>query len=140
MAVFDITVNYWAVIAAAVASMIVGFVWYGKLFRKTWMKMQGFTKKSLKEDMKLKPAQAMTGGFIVSLVMAYVLANFVGAIGAVSIATGAELGFWLWLGFIMPVTIGVYLWENKPFKLFLLNTVHWLIAAVVMGSILAIWA
>ena len=137
--VLEVNVNYFAVIAAAVASMAVGMIWYGPLFGKAWMKIQGITKKSMK-GMKLKPAQAMTGGFIVSLVTAYVLAHFVGSVQATTIGAASRLAFWLWLGFAMPITIGSYLWENKPFKLFLINGAHWLVSLIVMASVLAIWA
>jgi len=33
--------------AAAIIPMLVGFFWYGSLFEKTWMKVNGFTKESL---------------------------------------------------------------------------------------------
>jgi hypothetical protein len=44
-----------------------------------------------------------------------------------------------WLGFMMPLNIGAYLWENKPFKLFALNTAHYLVSLIVMAAILAVW-
>jgi hypothetical protein len=38
-----ITINYLAVIAAAIAAVGVGVLWYGPLFGKEWMKLMGYT-------------------------------------------------------------------------------------------------
>ncbi len=135
----EVSVNYLAVIVAAVASMIVGSIWYGPLFGKTWMKLAGYTKKDLKK-MSLSPKQARGFGFVVALVMAYVLSFFVDYVGATTIAAGAQLAFWIWLGFIATIQIGAVIWEGKSLKLFLLHTVSSLISLIVMAAILAVWA
>jgi hypothetical protein len=138
----DVPVNYFAVLAAAVASMAVGFLWYGVLFQKPWMSMMGYTMESMKQ-MKMSPNQAYMLQFIASLVTAYVLSHIV--VFATSYMqtegplAGASTGFWVWLGFIAPVTLGVVLWENKPWKLWLINASHYLVSLVVMGAILAWW-
>ena len=36
-----ITVNYWAIVAGAVLSMVIGAIWYGPLFGKKWMEIVG---------------------------------------------------------------------------------------------------
>lgn len=41
--------------------------------------------------------------------------------------------------FIAPVTLGVVLWEGKPWKLWVLNNGYQLLSLLVMGVILAIW-
>ena len=40
-------INYGAVVGAAVASMILGSLWYGPLFGKPWMAAMGFTKDAM---------------------------------------------------------------------------------------------
>ncbi|MBI3341870.1 DUF1761 domain-containing protein, partial [Candidatus Curtissbacteria bacterium] len=37
----EFQINYMAVVAAAVVNMVLGFLWYGPLFGKPWMKMMG---------------------------------------------------------------------------------------------------
>jgi hypothetical protein len=98
----------------------------------------GFSAQSMKR-MKLSPKQAMGIGFIAALVMAYVLAHFVKYAAATTIADSSMLAFWLWLGFLMPLTLGSFIWEGKPFKLFVLNAAHWLIGLIIMAAILALW-
>ena len=134
-----VEINNLAVLVAAIASMVIGFLWYGPLFGNQWKKLMGFTDKSMK-GMKMTPMQAMIGGFISTLLMAYILAHFVDYVQAKTIVEGIEAGFWIWLGFIATVQIGMVLWEGKPFKLFALNTLHYLVTLATMGAILAVWA
>jgi len=134
----EVTINYLAVLVAAIASFAFGWIWHGVICGKQWMKLMGFTPKSMKK-MKLSPGQAMTLGFITMLITAYVLSHFVDYLAATTFATAAQLAFWLWLGLVMPVNAGVWIWEGKPFKLFIINTIYWLISLIVMTWILAVW-
>src|SRR6266478_3785234 len=38
----DIQLNYWAILAAVAASMVIGFLWYGPILGKAWMKEMGW--------------------------------------------------------------------------------------------------
>jgi hypothetical protein len=137
-----VDINYMAVAAAAAVSMIVGFLWYGPILGARWKAYMGFTDDSMK-TMKLSPMQAMAGGALTSLLMAYVLAHslvFASAFtGASGISAGLMAGFWNWLGFIVPVVAGVFLWDGKPFGLFVLNAAYYLVSLLLMGIILALW-
>jgi len=133
-----ITINFWAVLVAAVVNMVVGSLWYGPLFGKMWKSLMGFTDESMK-NMKLSPTQAMSMGFVTSLVMAYVLGHFVIIAGVIGVAGAWELAFWIWLGFIATVSLGGFLWEGKPFKLFVLNAVEQLVALFLMAVVLVLW-
>lgn len=135
----DMMINYWAVLGATVASFVLGWIWHGALFQKQWMKLSGMTAASMKK-MPLTAGQAMGLGFVVQLVMSYVLAHIVNYMMAATFTDGAQLGFWIWLGFVMPLTAGAWIWEGKPFKLFILNTAYWLLALIISGGILAVWA
>ncbi len=134
----DVMINYLAVLAAAVASMVLGMLWYGPLFGKLWMKLSGITPQSMKK-MKLTPKAAMTMGFIGTLVTAYVLSHFVDLLSVTTWSGAAQFAFWAWLGLVAPVQLGAYLWEGKPFKLFVLNTAYNLVVLIVMTGILAVW-
>ena len=133
-----VSINYLAVLVAAIASMIIGFLWYGPLFGNKWKKLVGFTDKNMK-SMKMTPAQSMIVGFITTLVMSYILAHFVDYVQAKTLVDGAVLGLWIWLGFFATTQLGMVLWENKPFKLYLINTLHYLVTLAVMSAILAVW-
>ena len=133
-----VEINYLAVLAAAIASFVIGFVWHGPLFGKQWMKLMGFTEKSMKE-MKLTPVQAMAGGFVATLLMSYIFAHFIDYVQASTIVEGVVAGLWIWLGFVATIMLNGVLWEGRPFKLYLLNVSYHLVTLAVMGVILAVW-
>ncbi|MEK7569589.1 MAG: DUF1761 domain-containing protein [Patescibacteria group bacterium] len=134
----DIAINYWAVLVAAIVNFVVGWLWYGPLFGKMWKGLMGMTDESMKA-MAMKPMTAMFWGFVSSLVLAYVLVHFVVMAGAVGIAGAFSLAFWLWLGFMATQSIGVYLWEGKPFKLFVLCAGYQLVATFLAALVLVLW-
>lgn len=139
----EVPINYWAVLGATIASMLIGFLWYGTLFGKKWMTLAGLTPESMKA-MKMSPMGANIGMFIMSLLMAYVLAHgivFGNAYLGMSGAAGGVMGaFWYWLGFAVPLTSGSYLWEGKSAKLWILNAGYYLVTLLVMGAILGHFA
>ena len=130
--------NYWAVLVAALAAMVIGMLWYGPLFGKRWMNLAGLTPKSMKK-MKLSPMFAMVLGFVATLVTAYVLSISIGVFKLINLPFALKVAFWLWLGFVAPVQLGVFLWEGKSFKLFVLNTSYNLVSLLAMAAILASW-
>ena len=126
-------VNYVAIIVAAIANMVVGYLWYSKmLFGKAWMKLMG------KKDMGKKDSMLMMmgAGYVSSVVMAYVLAIFIQLNGAATPLAGAMTAFWAWLGFVATVTLGSVLWEGKSIQLWVLNAAHHLVGMAVMGAVL----
>lgn len=137
-----VEVNYLAILVSGILSVVIGGLWYGPLFGKPWMAMVGITPESMK-SMKMTPVQAMFGGLIVGLLTAFVLAHHITFAGAYMQTSGVELGlmsaFWIWLGFFMPVNMGVVLWEGKPWKLFFLTTSYFLVNLLVSALILTLW-
>lgn len=139
----EITINYWAVIVAAMANIVVGTLWYGPVFGKTWRKLTGFTDQSMKE-MSMTPTGAYIGGIITALLMAYVLAHdafvwsyFSGNGGTFFFAL--QLAFWIWLGYVATTQATSFLWEGRPWKLFAFNAAETLVSLVTMASILTFW-
>lgn len=138
----NIPVNYLAVLVAGVASMAVGFIWYGPLlFAKPWMKLMGHTTETMKK------AQSEMGksygiSFVLSLIMAYVLTHVMALSGNFynysSVMTGLTSAFWMWVGFVMPVQATDVLFGSKKGKLFAINTGYQLVSLLAMGVVLGL--
>ncbi len=131
-------INYMAVLAAAVANFMLGWLWYGPIFGKPWKAMMGFTDNNMKA-MKMKAMPAMVMGFVTAFLTAYVLAHFVLLFGASDVMGALELAFWTWLGFFATTLAGSVLWENKPISLYLLNASYYLVGLCISSLILALW-
>lgn len=140
----QVPINYLTVVAAATASTVIGMAWYGFLFNKQWVALMGWTPQEI-EAAKAKAAarRSYLVAAVGSLVMAYVLAHsliFASAyFNASGFSAGLTAGFWNWLGFVAPVTLGAVLWEGRPWKLWILNNGYWLVSLLAMGVILALW-
>ncbi len=134
----DISINIWAVVAAAASSMVIGSLWYGPVFGKYWKKLMGFPNEGVKA-MSMTPARAMSIAVVSSLVMAYVLAYFADVWGVLSNGDALSLAFWVWLGFVATNQLGSVLWEGKSWRLWILNTANSLVTYAVMALILATW-
>ena len=132
-----INVNYLAVVASAVASMVIGSIWYGPLFGKIFMREMGMDKWSAEEQagMKKKMLQMYGQQFVASLVMFYVFAWLVGGLNQISVVGGLAAAFWVWLGFVVPLKFGDALWGGKM-SLFWLGIGEMLLTLLAGGVII----
>lgn len=131
-------VNLVAVLVATVAAFVVGALWYGPLFGKKWKELMGLTDESVK-SMKMTMMQAMVGGFVTTLVLVYVLAHFLNLIPEGTVGAALTLAFWVWLGFVATIMMNSVWYENRPWKLYLINASHYLVAICVAALVLAWW-
>lgn len=137
----ELSINYIAILVAVVANFFLGFVWYTPLFGKAWAKEMGF-------DTTIKPsggqmAKGMIFMVIGNFLMAYVFAHNIAAWSFVpGIEELGDIGnimnstIFTWLGFYLPVDIGVVTWEQKSWKLFWINTGYHLVMLLVAATIL----
>jgi len=140
MVLGSVTINYWAVLVAAVFSMLVGAFWYSPtLFQKQWMKYSGITQQTIDKAKKSGMFKLYFYAFIAIFVMAYVTAFFVDYSGASNFLDGIQIGFLVWIGYIATTMINTVLWDNKPWQLYFINAGHYLVVAIIMGIILATW-
>ncbi|MDB5225038.1 MAG: hypothetical protein JWO43_660 [Candidatus Adlerbacteria bacterium] len=134
----DVAINYWAVLGAALASFVVGWAWFSPLlFMKPWMRMSGV---KMGEGGGTKGMiRSMVIMFVCSLLTAYVLAHFIALLAVTTVNMALQLGFWVWLGFYATMQLGPYLWEGKPFQLYLIQAGQTLVTTLVMAAILGVW-
>lgn len=132
-------VNYLAVLVAAVATFVLGALWYSPLlFAKPWMRMHGYTEEKLK-SMQKEAGKAYAVSIVAYLVMAYVLAILVSWTGVQGASGGACLGSLCWLGFAATIGLTALMFSDKPLGTYLIDAAYQLVYLVVMGVILAVW-
>ncbi len=135
-------INFWAVFVSAIATMVIGFLWYSPiLFATPWMRLMGFdpNDKTKLAEMRKGAGKIYGLSFVASLVSAVVLAKIIDIATVVTIPYGMKIGFAVWLGFVTTVQLTGALFGKQPTKLYLINTGYQLICYVVMGAILAVW-
>ena len=135
-------VNLWAVLVSALATMVVGFVWYSPmLFAKPWTILMGYDpndKAKLAEMQKnAGPSYAMS--LVASILSAIVLGKILEVADVRTALYGMEIGLAIWLGIVTTVQFTGALFSKQPFKLYLINTGYQAVCYVAMGAILGGW-
>lgn len=136
------TINFLAVLACGIWSMILGFIWYGPLFGKKWMQIIGADAESKKEREEMQKSAGPLYGiqFVLSLFQAYVLAYY---IAGWQDASGIENALWIWAAFVVPILAGNAMWNNDSKEIswarFLIQAGYQLLLFVSFGFILGTW-
>jgi uncharacterized protein DUF1761 len=132
-------VNYLAVLVAAVAVFVLGWLWYSPLlFYKPWMRLRGLDPVAVMTGAKL-PGGKLLIELARCLVLAYVIAHLVARLGVGSWLGAAHLGLVLWFGFPVTLLAGSVLWDNVPWKVAAIHAGDWLVKMLVIPLIVTAW-
>lgn len=137
----EMHINMMAILVAVAANFVLGFIWYTPLFGKAWAKEMGL-------DTSVKPSGGemakgmifmVIGNFFLAYVFAHNIAawSFVPGMDEMSKTTSImNTTIFTWLGFYLPVDIGIVTWEKKSWKLFGINTGYHFVMLLVAAIIL----
>lgn len=125
--------NWIAVIAAAVVSMIMGSLWFSPiLFQKPWVAMR--------VDKQPMSGVASPMLYVITAVGAFVSAItldwLISLAGARTLAGGAIIGLYAGLGFVAPAILSDNLFNERPFKLYLIVAGFPVVSLLLMGAII----
>ena len=142
----DIHLNYWAILVAMAASIVLGFLWYVPILGKAWMKEMGMSPDHKPDPRVMRRGMILMviGSFLTAFVLAYseeVWRPSVWKVGADASNAfyGFMSGFFTWIGFYVPLLLGTVAWENKSWKLFGINAAYYFVSLQAMAMILAFW-
>ena len=139
MTILGVPINLLAVLVAAVATFVLGGLWYSPLlFGKVWVRAHGYTPEKM-EAMRAGVGRSYAVSFLCYLVMATVMALLIGATDTVTALGGVRLGAVCWLGFAATIGLTANLFSDKPLATYLLDAGYQLVYLSVMGAILASW-
>ncbi len=120
-------------VTAVVVKIAVGAVWYSPaLFLRRWQSLAGVSDEQMKGGM----VKGMATWIVGAVLMTFVLAHAVSYAGATSFGTGAAVGFFNWLGFVLVVLLDDWAAAKRPAALLGINAGANLVALVIMGAIL----
>lgn len=133
-------INVWAVLAATLSTFLIGWLWYGPLFGKAWMKEVGVTEEEAGQG---NMGKIFGFSFIFELIMVFNLAMFFygSPEGAemITAGSGAFYGFLTGFGWIFFALAVNSLYEQKSWKYIFINGGYWTVAFTVIGLILGAW-
>jgi len=128
-------INYLAVIAAAVASFVLGGIWYSPLlFSRAWQRESGVTDEQMKNA---NMGMIFGTTFVLCLVASFVFGMFLGPRPSMPLGLGAGASAGLcWVASSFGIN---YLFERKSLKLFLINGGYHTLQFTLIGLIFALW-
>ena len=136
------SVNYVAVLVAALAAFVIGFLWHGPLFGKQWLAMMNVPQSEV-DAAKAKGMGAMLpqmiAAFIQQIVIACAVSHLAMALGIADATQAVALAAFLWFSFIATVMLNTVLWEKRKLNLYFFNVAYHLISMIAVTLIVVLW-
>lgn len=128
--------NFLAIVLAAVAAFMFGWLWYGVLFSKAWLAAIGKSEEEVKGKSPSPVPFAIA--FIALTVMAWVLAGIIGHLGPaqVTFKNGVISGAFVWLGFVATTLVVNNAFQGAKRSLTCIDGGHWLGVLLLQGAII----
>ena len=139
-------VNLFAVLVAGVIPMIVGSLWYGRLFGKRWLGMMEMTAEEVQEG--FNPVRTYGVSILLSLLTAYILAQLIAEIapadvssmeGGGSVMVGVHVGLMALVAFVIPAAHQSVTFEKRKAGLAWLNVAYNGVALILQAVVIALW-
>jgi hypothetical protein len=128
------SLNYLAIIVAAVIYFIFGAVWYGAIVNKPFVKYRG----DIPPEEQGTPLEYFLT-FVCDLAAAFVLAIVLRLAGATTLEHGVLTGLAMAAGFVLSSTFVFGVFHGVRKELWVIETGYVVIAFAVMGALLALW-
>jgi hypothetical protein len=135
-----LSINYMAVFVSALVFFVIGSVWYSPLLMSNlWVEelkrhnvtIHAPTASSLRNKMLLT--------FGMNVLASFAMAYLVALTNATTWQAGLMLGKIVSLGFAVTSVAGVFIWESRSFKLFLIDVGYPILGIMSSAVILAVW-
>ena len=125
--------NWVAIVVAAVVNMVIGSLWFSPLlFQRPWVAMR--VDRNPMSGVASPMLYVITA--VGALVSAITLDWIIGLAGGRTLTGGAIIGLYAGLGFVAPAILSDNLFNERPFKLYLIVGGFPVVGLLVMGAIL----
>ncbi len=126
--------NWSAVLVAAVAIYVVGFLIYGVLFSKLWMKVSGYTSEQLQANrwkMALSPVMPILTAIGLALVLKWARVD--------NLAMGVVVAAQVWLFLVLSTRLYSFVYSPEKIGLLVMDAIHLLFGLLIAGAIIGGW-
>ncbi len=122
------------ILFATVASFALGLIWFSPLmFGGVWSKLLGIHNKVITKSAMRHIRRSMVAQVSMTIVTSFVLYTL--------LSIGMELPavYMFWFAFALPAYASPMLWQNRSYKLFLIEAGYSLVSVAFMSEILSLW-
>jgi hypothetical protein len=131
----SLDINWLAVLIAAVATFVLGGLWYGPLFGRAWRTAEGQTEPPTKGEKH--PAFVFGLSFVLMLIAAAVLAVALGP--DPTVPQSVAFGFAIGVGWVATAFGVNYLFAGRRFALFAVDAGYNIVLFALMGLIIGLF-
>jgi len=125
--------NWVAIIVAVVVNMVIGSLWFSPLlFQRPWVAMRVDKNPMSGVASPMLYVITAVGAFVSAITLDWII----GMAGARSLTGGAIIGLYAGLGFVAPAILSDNLFNERPFRLYLIVAGFPVVGLLVMGAIL----
>lgn len=132
-------VNILAVIVSGVAFWILGALWFGLLFGKTWGSELEKHGVKISEPGKGGMAGKFIGTFIMETLVAFGCSVLIWFMGIETLAQAIKLGLGVGICLAALPMMIAYSWESRPMKLVLIDIGYPILGITICMIILTLW-
>jgi hypothetical protein len=138
--------NIIAIVVAAVAAFVIGFLFHGPLFGKLWMRLADVhpTGNEKFSDMYGQMFMNLVANLVTAAVMSWFIvlafsSPLMSFVSLNNVLHGALCGVMLGLGFVVTSSSMDVIWMKHSVKLWLFECMATLVSYAAMGAIIAGW-
>ncbi len=143
-------IDWTSQLLAAFSTLVLGFIWYGLIFKDAWLQATGLNEEKIKNG--IHPAILYGSAFVLAFLITMGLhGQIVGLHSYVAGLNGEEFHNSFWHGMqhalkdsifygAIPVLITNSLFDQRKWKYILINVGYWLVAFGLMGGIIGAMA
>lgn len=132
-------INFPLILALGIISMLIGAIWYGPIFGKHWLKLQGANPKQLPTQSQMIPLYLIQ--FISTLFLIFVIYVFTKPANHVMPELHSAL--WLFAGIALPILTSATIWTShsptSKAKILLIQSGYTLILFTIIGYTIQNW-
>lgn len=133
-------INYWAVLAATVAAVVIGSIWYTpKVFGARWKRWAQVREPETAAQAWLPIMVSVALAFLLAWVLAGSVAIAWHFYGGAYFGSAIVTGITLWAGFTAGRVITHDVFAGRPSQLTVLTISYELVLVIVMSVIIGVW-
>lgn len=130
------TLNWLAVVVAALAAFALGALWYGPLFGKAWQALSGLTDDDIQQG---HPAKTYGTALVLNLVAAFGMGMVMQLHPSPDLGSGLNVGLLIGIAFV-ATSFGInYLFASRPLRLYLIDAGYMVALLSIMGAVIGAW-
>lgn len=130
-----VEMNYFAILAAAIANMLIGMAWYSpSMFGTQWLALIG-----RKTPDRYQAHVGKVTSAVASLCLAFALSYVVRQLGSTNVLEGLRVGLFLSLGLVATRSAPHYAFAGRHTGLFFIDAGYDVAGMMVMSTILTVW-